>query len=134
MLKIYFAASIRGGRDDQEIYFELIERIGKYAIVLTEHFGSAELTGSGEALLDREIYERDMSWLRSADAIISEVTQPSLGVGYELGQAEALNKPVLCLYRSAEGKRVSAMLAGNSTFSTNCYSSVGEAEEMIKLF
>ena len=31
--------------------------------------------------------------------IVAEVTQPSLGVGYEIGRAYAMNKPILCLYR-----------------------------------
>jgi nucleoside 2-deoxyribosyltransferase len=44
------------------------------------------------------IYERDVAWLRESDFVIAEVTQPSLGVGYELGFAEAISKPILCLY------------------------------------
>jgi hypothetical protein len=31
---------------------------------------------------ERYIYERDMGWLRECDAVVAEVTQPSLGVGY----------------------------------------------------
>ena len=31
--------------------------------------------------------------------IVAEVTQPSLGVGYEIGRAYAMKKPILCLYR-----------------------------------
>ena len=44
------------------------------------------------------IYNRDMDWLRTAECVVAEVTQPSLGVGYELGFAESINVPVLCLY------------------------------------
>ena len=36
--------------------------------------------------------------------VIAEVTQPSLGVGFELGQAVALGKKTLCLFRPASGK------------------------------
>ena len=36
--------------------------------------------------------------------VIAEVTQPSLGVGLELGQAIALGKKILCLFRPASGK------------------------------
>lgn len=32
--------------------------------------------------------------------IVAEVTQKSLGVGYEIGRAVALNKLVICLFRS----------------------------------
>ena len=31
--------------------------------------------------------------------LVAEVTQPSLGVGYELGRAVAMGKKILCLYR-----------------------------------
>ena len=37
--------------------------------------------------------------------IVAEVTQPSLGVGYELGRAVAMGKRILCLYRPQENKR-----------------------------
>lgn len=36
--------------------------------------------------------------------VVAEVTQPSLGVGYELGRAVALHKPVLCLFRPQSGR------------------------------
>ena len=39
-----------------------------------------------------------------------EVTQTSLGVGYELGYACAIGKPVLALWRPQEGKVLSAMI------------------------
>lgn len=32
--------------------------------------------------------------------IVAEVTQKSLGVGYEIGRAVSLNKLVICLFRS----------------------------------
>ena len=37
--------------------------------------------------------------------IVAEVTQPSLGVGYEIGRAVAMDKKILCLYRPQDGKR-----------------------------
>ena len=36
--------------------------------------------------------------------VVAEVTQPSLGVGYELGRAKAMNKKILCLFRPKSGK------------------------------
>ena len=38
-------------------------------------------------------------------AVVAEVTQPSLGVGYEIGRAVAMGgKSILCLYRTQENK------------------------------
>lgn len=36
--------------------------------------------------------------------VVAEVTQPSLGVGYELGRAVAFNKRILCLFRPQSGR------------------------------
>ncbi|MEX1014904.1 MAG: nucleoside 2-deoxyribosyltransferase, partial [Candidatus Paceibacterota bacterium] len=81
-MKIYFAGSIRGGRDDKDLYFEIIKLLGNYGEVLTEHIGDSNLSVSKEGDSgDRYIYNRDMIWLNEADIVIAEVTTPSLGVG-----------------------------------------------------
>ena len=36
--------------------------------------------------------------------LVAEVTQPSLGVGYELGRAVAMKKRILCLFRPETGR------------------------------
>ena len=135
-MKVYFAGSIRGGRKDQQKYLELIDFISTKAEVLTEHIGSHSIGKNGEDTLDDiAIYERDMEWLEEADAVIAEVTTPSLGVGYELGVAEKLNKPILCLFN--EGKKdqtLSAMLAGNSNFQNYHYQSLSKAKQKITDF
>jgi hypothetical protein len=38
--KIYFAGSIRAGRQDVDLYHRLIEELKTYGQVLTEHVGS----------------------------------------------------------------------------------------------
>ncbi|KAJ0067282.1 hypothetical protein NL108_015797, partial [Boleophthalmus pectinirostris] len=53
---------------------------------------------------DKQIHDRDLDWLRQSHVVVAEVTQPSLGVGYELGRAKDLNKPVLCLFRPESGR------------------------------
>ena len=112
--KIYFSGSIRGGREDQELYGALIRLLRKHGEVLTEHVGAAGTTGTGESgARDDEIYERDMEWLAAADVLVAEVTTPSLGVGYEIARMEHLGRPVLCLYRELPDRKPSAMIAGN---------------------
>lgn len=56
-------------------------------------------------LTDTQILERDMEWLSKSQVVIAEVTQPSLGVGFEIARAITLNKPVLCLFRPSSGQR-----------------------------
>jgi hypothetical protein len=47
-----------------------------------------------------------MQWLSQCHVVIAEVTQPSLGVGFEIARAVTLNKPVLCLFRPSSGQRM----------------------------
>lgn len=132
---IYFAGSIRGGRNDQALYLQIIEHLQQYGKVLTEHIGDAKLTASGETgPSDDFIFNRDMDWLRSSEIIVAEVTTASLGVGYELGMAEALNKKVLCLYRQQEGKRLSAMIGGNAFYDICEYTDLEDVKKKIDVW
>ena len=134
-MKIYFAGAIRGGREDAQLYEKLIAYLKEKGQVLTEHIGSTDLGWEGEtSSKDEEIYNRDIKWLKSADIVVAEVTTPSLGVGYELGIAEKLNIPVLCLYRSDKGNRLSAMISGNAIFTCKEYSVFIEAQKWIDDF
>ncbi|MES2437324.1 MAG: nucleoside 2-deoxyribosyltransferase [Patescibacteria group bacterium] len=134
-MKIYFAGSIRGGRDDKELYLELIKKLGSYGTVLTEHIGKVDLDVMGEQdLSDEQICERDLNWIKESDVLVAEVTTASLGVGYEIGFAEAHKKPILALYRETEGKRPSAMISGNTYLTFKKYKNVEEADMLFKEF
>ena len=93
MKKIYFAGSIRAGRNDVETYNEIIKHLQKYGKVLTEHIGDGKIKDSGEKdISEKYVFERDIRWLESADVLIAEITTPSLGVGFEIARAVDLNK------------------------------------------
>jgi nucleoside 2-deoxyribosyltransferase len=129
-MKIYFAGSIRGGRDDAAIYMELVDELARHGVVLTEHVA----TVGEEDLSDDEIFGRDVGWLISCDAVVAEVTTPSLGVGWEIGVAQERGIPVLCLFRPGEGRRLSAMLGGNPGVTAAEYTEVREAAATIDGF
>ena len=112
-MKIYFSGSIRGGRDDVEIYHQIITYLKNFGEVLTEHIGSSSLDSSGEKNDDISIHNKDMELLMQSDLIIAEVTNPSLGVGYEIGRALENNKKIICVYRRKENKKISAMILGS---------------------
>ena len=134
-MNIYFAGSIRGGREDAEWYAHIITLLSDYGNVLTEHIGQASISQEGEKKIsDWEIYERDMGWLAEADIVIADVSVPSHGVGYEIAKAEILEKPVICLYRVQEGKPVSAMLSGNSNIQVQYYESLSDIKEIFDEF
>jgi len=133
-MKIYFAGSIRGGRQDQDLYLEIINILKKYGEVLTEHVGNKELSSYGNThMTDEEIYTQDTNWIREADIVIAEVTATSLGVGYEIAFAESLNKRIILLYREEENKRLSAMLKGNLKLEIITYSNVEELKNIFSL-
>ena len=133
-MKIYFAASIRGGRNDWQSYLEIVTQLREYGEVLTEHVGDVELSAAGEDISDRDIHDRDLGWLKSSDFLVAEVTTPSLGVGYEIGKATESGKPVLCLYRPGEGHLLSAMISGSNGVTLKEYRGVTELKEVFEQY
>lgn len=113
-MKIYFAGSIRGGRSKVADYKRIIVFLEENHKVLTEHISDSSITSSGENLSEIEIFHRDLRMIIESDIFVAEVTIPSLGVGYEVGIAESLNKPIYCLFNTSESEnKLSAMIKGN---------------------
>jgi len=134
-MKIYFAGSIRGGREDAALYLQIIDYLKTYGEVLTEHIGDPELTGLGDdGPTDKYIHDRDLAWLQSADILVAEVTSVSMGVGYEIGRAVESGKKVLCLFRPDSGKNLSAMIAGCPDLELVYYRNLDEAKLAIDGF
>jgi 2'-deoxynucleoside 5'-phosphate N-hydrolase len=135
ILKIYFAGAIRGGRGNAALYTEMISFLDTFGEVLTEHVGDQGLTEAGDdGPDDRFIHDRDMAWLYQSDMVVAEVSMPSLGVGYELGLAVSLGKPILSLFRSGSDKKLSAMISGSPDIEVIEYSGIKDACESIKEF
>jgi hypothetical protein len=132
-MKVYFSGSIRGGEPDRDWFQRLIRRISRHGKVLTENsFGySYEEETSFD---DAWIYERDMDWLSEADAVVAEVSAPSLGVGYEIAKAEEWGKPLLLLYREQPGRKPSAMLNGNKSLEMFVFTEEEDALKAVEGF
>ncbi|SFB06726.1 MULTISPECIES: nucleoside 2-deoxyribosyltransferase [Selenomonas] len=131
-MKIYFAGSIRGGRQDAELYRKVIAALKDKHQVLTEHVGDLSLS-TVENKGDKAIYEQDMAWLRESDLVVAECTQVSLGVGYELAYAEAHGKEVHIFYRPKK-TQLSAMLSGNEYFHIHPYDTEEELLAQVRVF
>ena len=111
-MKIYFACSITGGRQYEKTY----QSITKFLLdrgydVPTAHLAESNILELEEIAGPRDVYDRDVNWIRSSDILLAEVSVPSHGVGYEIGYALGLRKPVLCLYDA--DRAVSKMISGN---------------------
>ena len=134
-MNIYFACSITGGREFESVYQIITRALAEdHHQVPTAHLAEAGVV-SVEAVIDpHEVYTRDTTWIQESDILIAEVSVPSHGVGYEIGYALGLGKPVLALYQ--EGRKVSKMISGNPDpgLSVKCYETPENAVEIIRTF
>lgn len=112
-MNVYIARSIRGqhGHQDMLAYQTINE------IVINEgHVPAVTLSPipmKKETATDTFIYERDIDWINRSHLMIAEVSNPSLGVGYEIAYAfHVRHLPVFCVAEA--GCKVSAMIAGNA--------------------
>jgi hypothetical protein len=134
-MKIYFAGSIRGGRDDKLVYAEMIQYLSNFGEVLTEHIGDQTLSAIGEdGPNDKYIYDRDIAWLHDADVVVGEVSTPSLGVGYEIAKAEEWGKKILCIFRKSPERRLSAMIGGSDKIINRSYTTFDEVKLILDDF
>lgn len=133
-MKIYFACSIRGGRQDAAIYAHLVSYMKPRCELLTEIFADQKLTSDGMNQPSAKIWQTDVSWIKQADAVIAEVSNPSLGVGYEIAKAEEWGKPVLALFKDDGKRMLSAMIEGSPQVTTVLYQTLDDAEAAIDAF
>jgi len=128
-LQVYFCGAIRGGRRLQPRYARVVGWLQQRGhTVLTTHVARPDVLEYERSTraTDRAIYEGDMAWIAQADAVVAEVTVPSLGVGMEVMRAQDLGKPVLCLCE--EGTDLSSLVTGNPSVQLARYRS---EEEML---
>jgi 2'-deoxynucleoside 5'-phosphate N-hydrolase len=134
-MNIYFACSITGGRDFESVYQTIVQALVEDGHqVPTAHLAESGI-GAVEAILDPQtVYTRDVDWIRASDALIAEVSVPSHGVGYEIGFALGIEKPVLALYQ--QGRKVSKMISGNpdAQLQVKAYQDPAEAVCLIRDF
>lgn len=134
-MNIYFCGSIRGGRELALTYGYIIEVLQKHGTVLTEHVGNDEvIQGESRELSDREIHDRDLRWILDSEVLVAEVTVPSLGVGYEIGRAIEMGKPVLCLFAARSDRALSAMIAGSNKVILKTYTKKEEIKDILEEF
>lgn len=131
-MDIYFAGAIRGGREKVNDYQKIINKLEEIGNVLTTHIANKEIGDKGENnMTPKEIYDRDIVWLKSSELIVAEVSVPSLGIGYELGLAESLGKKIICLYDVNSNKTLSAIIEGNKNFEIIKYNNIEEVLEYL---
>jgi hypothetical protein len=134
-LNIYFSASIRGGRQYLSTYRTIVSHLKSSGhSIATEHIVEENILEIEQRVDDTYIFRRDMELLDHSDAVISEVSNPSLGVGYEICYALEKRIETLCLYST--DAIVSAMILGNTSphMHLGPYSMEGEMLSLIDEF
>jgi len=132
MKKIYFACSITGGRKDEHIYQKLVTHMENAGFhVPTAHIAQSGVEEMDEQDAPLDIYQRDVDWIEDSDLLVAEVSTPSHGVGFEIGYALHLEKPVLCLYQ--QDRKISKMISGNPNplLTVEAYRSTRDAVQVL---
>ncbi len=111
-MKIYFACSVTGGRAYEKTYQEITRFLADEGHeVPTAHLAETGIVDLERVADPNDVYARDVNWIQTSDILLAEISVPSHGVGYEIGYALNMGKPVLCLHDS--NKVVSKMITGN---------------------
>ena len=111
-MRIYFSGAISGGRDNLPVYQHIVERLLQAGHEIpSAHVADPAVLRQEASVFPRQVYLRDIGWIKECDAMVAEVSTPSLGVGYEVAYALNIGRPVQCLYKS--GLSVSKMITGN---------------------
>ncbi|MBI5934949.1 MAG: nucleoside 2-deoxyribosyltransferase [Chloroflexi bacterium] len=134
-MNVYFACSITGGRAYEAVYQAITRALTSDGIVIpTAHLAETGVVDEEKIIEPRVVFERDVNWIRGAQALIAEVSAPSHGVGYEIGLALELGKPVLCLHE--QRRAVSKMITGNPhpKLSVKAYETPEQAVELAREF
>jgi nucleoside 2-deoxyribosyltransferase len=118
-MKIYLACTVRGDRAAVIALRRACERLqARGHEVLTAHLLRDDVEAVESALSERDVYERDIAWLESCDALVAEASGSSFGVGFEVGyilaRAPQTGQRVYLLYRADRGAQISRLISGNS--------------------
>jgi len=122
-MKIYFASAIANSTHELRLEDEKLKRL------IQEKFHIHEYLGFNPSLNAKTVFLHDKEQIDKSDLIIAECSNPSLGVGYEIGYALSLGKKVIALAK--ESATVSKMIEGNPKITFFRYQNADDA--MVKV-
>lgn len=135
-MKIYMSGSIYGGTQKIETYKILINNLKKYGEILNDNIANENTIADEAFQRDEDIFDDLVAKMHTADIVFSEVSIPSLGVGYELGLADSLDKKIIAIYDKEYVDKVSTMIRGNKRIKLIPYHNLNEIidnlEELLK--
>lgn len=138
-MTVYLAFTVRGNRGAlaaARAVSDLLRRHGHH--VLTTHLLADDADVAESALTERQVYERDIEWLESADLLIAEASGSSYGVGFEvgyvLGRSSQTRQRVLLLFDAARRPSISRLIGGvaHPACTVREYATVEELQRIIE--
>ncbi len=135
--RVFFSCSMRGGfgrlaQEELRKIPDILEEQGM--TVISRHQTREKFMESESRLTDSEIHDRDYAWLKEADIVIAEITNPSLGVGAEIADAVNLGIPVLCVYKQEYEQQISAYVRGKAGVVCKAYSGYEELKDIVWVY
>lgn len=100
-MTIYFTASLSRSQKDQQYYNTIVSILKKrgHDVIADQILQKDRNTIQDQSPEERKKYfEKVEHWLTECDAIVAEVTNQSVSVGYEISRAQHLKKPILILF------------------------------------
>ena len=131
-MKIYLSGSMYGGTQKIDTYKILVKELEKFGEVLNKQVADEEAIANEKYQKDEDIFENLEKKLNEADIIFAEVSIPSLGVGYELGYGDKLNKKIVAIYDKNYVEKVSTMIRGNKRINLISYTNIYEITNNLK--
>ena len=125
-MKIYVSGSIYGGTQKIDTYKILIEELEKYGEVLNKQIADPNVIANEVYKKDEDIFKDLEDKLIISDVLVAEVSIPALGVGYELGFADKLNKRIIAIYDETYTPKVTTMIRGNKRITLIPYQRIEE--------
>jgi len=113
-MNVYFTGSTRA--KNKKCYFKIIEILNKLNLTILESWLIDELNGDTDKLTSQESLLKNIQLLHEADITIFDLSKPSFGVGYFIGQAIANHKKVFCIYPDSRKKsELSEIVVGSTS-------------------
>lgn len=118
-MQIYLACTVRGDRGAIAGLRSLVASLEDAGhTILTKHLLEDNVETAESALTEREVYERDIEWLKACDILIADASGSSFGVGFEvgyvLGRSDRTDQRVVLLYLADRRDQISRLIAGNA--------------------
>ena len=103
-MKVHFMGDPGGVKEDYRLIIALIESQGH--TVVTDHIlhvSEEDITEEQKRQAEKEYVRNSRKWVRQADAVVFEVSKPSISIGFEIADAYRFyRKAVILLYRGPE--------------------------------